>query len=220
MPSTTSRRKSRSGKLLRSGGIGLAAIAASAGGLAAAAPANARVPQLNSLLREGSSGPAVARVQRALHMGVTGRFNATLKAALVTFQRVEKLQVDGIIGPQTWDVLFNIKPPVITHPSTSVSSPSSTSVSSPSSTTSGAAQQSASTSTGGYTIPSGIVQCESSGSYSAVNSQSGAGGAYQILPSTWQAYGGQGLPQDAPKAEQDRIAGAIYSRQGSSAWSC
>jgi len=214
--------------LLRSGGIGLAAIAASAGGLAAAAPANARVPQLNSLLREGSSGPSVARVQRALHMGVTGRFNATLKAALVTFQRVEKLQVDGIIGPQTWDVLFNIKPPIITHPTTSVSSPSSTSVrspssmsvSSPSSTTPGAAQQSASTSTGGYTIPSGIVQCESSGSYSAVNSQSGAGGAYQILPSTWQAYGGQGLPQDAPKAEQDRIAGAIYSRQGSSAWSC
>ena len=58
------------------------------------------------------------------------------------------------------------------------------------------------------------MQCESGGNYSAVNSSSGAGGAYQILPSTWQAYGGQGLPQNAPKAEQDRIAGEIYARQG------
>jgi len=64
------------------------------------------------------------------------------------------------------------------------------------------------------------VQCESGGNYSAVNPQSGAGGAYQIIPSTWQAYGGHGLPQNAPKAEQDRIAAQIYSRQGRSAWSC
>jgi muramidase (phage lysozyme) len=64
------------------------------------------------------------------------------------------------------------------------------------------------------------VQCESGGNYSAVNSSSGAGGAYQIMPSTWSAYGGQGLPQNAPKAEQDRIAAAIYAGQGRSAWSC
>jgi hypothetical protein len=64
------------------------------------------------------------------------------------------------------------------------------------------------------------VQCESGGDYSAVNPSSGAGGAYQILPSTWHAYGGAGLPQDAPKAEQDRIAAEIYARQGSSAWVC
>jgi muramidase (phage lysozyme) len=53
-----------------------------------------------------------------------------------------------------------------------------------------------------------------------VNGQRGAGGAYQIMPSTWQAYGGQGLPQNAPKAEQDRIAADIYAAQGSSAWTC
>jgi len=212
MPSTTSRRKSRSRNSLRSATVGLAAIAASAGVLAAAAPAGAHVPQLNSVLRQGSSGPAVARVQRAFHMGVTGRFDASLKRAVLTFQRVWKLQVDGIIGTQTWDKLFNIKPPVTPQPTASISSSSST--------TAGTSAQPASTSTSGYTVPSGIVQCESGGSYSAVNSQSGAGGAYQILPSTWQAYGGQGLPQSAPKAEQDRIAAAIYARQGSSAWSC
>ncbi len=73
---------------------------------------------------------------------------------------------------------------------------------------------------GPFSIPSYIVMCESGGNYGAVNSSSGAGGAYQILPSTWQLYGGQGAPQDAPKAEPDRIAAEIWAEAGSSAWVC
>jgi peptidoglycan hydrolase CwlO-like protein len=73
---------------------------------------------------------------------------------------------------------------------------------------------------GPYSIPTYIVMCESGGNYHAVNSSSGAGGAYQILPSTWAAYGGQGAPQDAPKAEQDRIAAEIWRDSGPSAWAC
>jgi septal ring factor EnvC (AmiA/AmiB activator) len=73
---------------------------------------------------------------------------------------------------------------------------------------------------GPYSIPTYIVMCESGGNYSAVNPGSGAGGAYQILPSTWALYGGQGAPQDASKAEQDRIAGEIWADSGSSAWAC
>jgi peptidoglycan hydrolase CwlO-like protein len=73
---------------------------------------------------------------------------------------------------------------------------------------------------GPYSIPTYIVICESGGNYQALNASSGAGGAYQILPSTWSAYGGQGAPQDAPKAEQDRIAGEIWRDSGPSAWSC
>jgi septal ring factor EnvC (AmiA/AmiB activator) len=73
---------------------------------------------------------------------------------------------------------------------------------------------------GPYAIPTYIVMCESGGNYHAYNASSGAGGAYQILPSTWLAYGGQGAPQDAPKAEQDRIAGEIWRDSGPSAWSC
>jgi hypothetical protein len=72
----------------------------------------------------------------------------------------------------------------------------------------------------GYTIPASIVMCESGGNYQAVNPSSGAGGAYQILPSTWAAYGGSGLPQDAPPAEQDAIAAKIYAAGGASQWSC
>jgi septal ring factor EnvC (AmiA/AmiB activator) len=73
---------------------------------------------------------------------------------------------------------------------------------------------------GPYSIPTYVVMCESGGNYSAVNPSSGAGGAYQVLPSTWKLYGGQGAPQDAPKAEQDRIAAEIWADSGGSAWVC
>jgi septal ring factor EnvC (AmiA/AmiB activator) len=73
---------------------------------------------------------------------------------------------------------------------------------------------------GPYSIPTYIVMCESGGNYSAVNPSSGAGGAYQVLPSTWDLYGGNGDPQDAPKAEQDRIAAEIWADSGGSAWVC
>jgi septal ring factor EnvC (AmiA/AmiB activator) len=73
---------------------------------------------------------------------------------------------------------------------------------------------------GPFSIPTYIVMCESGGNYGAVNPSSGAGGAYQILPSTWDLYGGQGAPQEASKEEQDRIAAEIWSDSGGSAWVC
>jgi peptidoglycan hydrolase CwlO-like protein len=73
---------------------------------------------------------------------------------------------------------------------------------------------------GPYAIPTYIVMCESGGDYGAVNPSSGAGGAYQILPSTWELYGGQGEPQNASKEEQDRIAGEIWADSGGGAWVC
>lgn len=73
---------------------------------------------------------------------------------------------------------------------------------------------------GPYSIPTYIVMCESGGDYSALNPSSGAGGAYQIIPSTWDLYGGKGEPQNAPKAEQDRIAAEIWADSGGGAWVC
>ena len=72
---------------------------------------------------------------------------------------------------------------------------------------------------GPYSIPTYIVMCESGGNYSALNPSSGAGGAYQILPSTWELYGGQGAPE-ASKEEQDRIAAEIWADSGGGAWVC
>ena len=73
---------------------------------------------------------------------------------------------------------------------------------------------------GPYAIPTYIVMCESGGNYGALNPSSGAGGAYQILPSTWRRYGGTGLPHEASKQEQDRIAAMIWRDSGPGAWAC
>lgn len=178
------------------------AVVTGAGVAAAAAPAAAQMQAPTKLLRQGSAGAAVKHVQHALHVRPTGHYSARTRHAVVAFQRKDQLIVDGIVGPQTWDSLFHITPPP-------TAAPAATTPAAP-----------ASSSSGGYTIPSGIVQCESGGNYSAVNPSTGAGGAYQILPSTWQAYGGQGLPQDASPAEQGQIASEIYSSQGPSAWTC
>lgn len=82
------------------------------------------------------------------------------------------------------------------------------------------AQETVASWVGDYAIPSSIVSCESGGNYNAVNPSSGAGGAYQIIPSTWELYGGSGSPQNASKAEQDRIAAQIWADSGSAAWEC
>ena len=73
---------------------------------------------------------------------------------------------------------------------------------------------------GPYSIPTSIVVCESGGNYGALNPSSGAGGAYQILPSTWDLYGGKGAPQGASKQQQDEIAAQIWADSGSGAWVC
>ena len=73
---------------------------------------------------------------------------------------------------------------------------------------------------GDWAIPESIVMCESGGSFDAVNPSSGAGGAYQILPSTWEAYGGDGKPDDASPSQQHEIASQIWQDSGASAWVC
>lgn len=72
---------------------------------------------------------------------------------------------------------------------------------------------------GRWAIPSYIVMCESGGNYSARN-PSGAGGAYQIMPGTFHAYGGRGDPASAPPSEQDAVAAKIYAAEGASPWVC
>lgn len=69
--------------------------------------------------------------------------------------------------------------------------------------------------------PDYIKQCESGGNYRAVNPASGAGGAWQFLPSTWRSVGGTGLPQDATPAEQDYRASILWAGgAGASHWAC
>ena len=74
---------------------------------------------------------------------------------------------------------------------------------------------------GGWAIPYAIVLCESGGQNLPPNS-AGASGYYQIIPSTWAAFGGTGpAAYLASKAEQDAVASRIYAGgSGVSNWDC
>jgi peptidoglycan hydrolase-like protein with peptidoglycan-binding domain len=66
-------------------------------------------------LKYGSTGALVRRVQQQLlnrgydigSSGVDGNFGKDTRAAVESFQKVHKLQVDGIVGVHTWGALFN-----------------------------------------------------------------------------------------------------------------
>jgi septal ring factor EnvC (AmiA/AmiB activator) len=74
----------------------------------------------------------------------------------------------------------------------------------------------------GFSIPKAIVMCESGGNYGALNPSSGAGGAYQLLPSTYEGLGGKyEAPHLAPKSEQDRLAAKLWADgKGRGNWEC
>jgi LysM repeat protein len=84
---------------------------------------------------------------------------------------------------------------------------------------SAAAPVTASYYSGSGSFQSCVIRAESGGNAGAVNASSGAGGLYGFLPSTWQALGYSGLPQDASVAEQNAAFAKEYSQSGTSAWS-
>ena len=61
------------------------------------------------LLKAGSRGPAVARVQRELGIPADGIFGPQTRRAVRAFQKRHGLLVDGIVGPQTRKALFASK---------------------------------------------------------------------------------------------------------------
>jgi septal ring factor EnvC (AmiA/AmiB activator) len=74
---------------------------------------------------------------------------------------------------------------------------------------------------GPWAIPWAIVQCESGGQNLPPNG-AGASGYYQMLPSTWRGLGGS-TPNayQASKAEQDRLAAALWAGgSGAHNWVC
>jgi len=62
-----------------------------------------------------------------------------------------------------------------------------------------------------------LAQCESGGNWS-INTGNGYYGGLQFSLSTWKAFGGSGMPNQASKAEQIRIATKIQASQGWGAW--
>lgn len=62
-----------------------------------------------------------------------------------------------------------------------------------------------------------LAQCESTGNWS-INTGNGYYGGVQFSLSTWRGFGGSGMPHQASKAEQIRIAEKVLATQGWGAW--
>jgi peptidoglycan hydrolase-like protein with peptidoglycan-binding domain len=66
-------------------------------------------PGARPVLKRGASGDYVRELQELLAIRVDGQFGAATEAAVIDFQRQNKLQMDGIVGGQTWEALLQQK---------------------------------------------------------------------------------------------------------------
>ncbi|MBB5956963.1 hypothetical protein FHS29_003556 [Saccharothrix tamanrassetensis] len=62
-----------------------------------------------------------------------------------------------------------------------------------------------------------VARCESGGNWS-IATGNGYYGGLQFLPGTWAANGGTGMPHEASREEQIRVAENVLRTQGAGAW--
>jgi len=62
-------------------------------------------PTPSTVIRKGSTGSLVSRVQTFLGITADGIFGPATHAAVVAYQRALGLTVDGIVGAQTWEAI-------------------------------------------------------------------------------------------------------------------
>ena len=69
-------------------------------------PKGSAIVPYPGLLKKGSRGHEVERVQRALGITVDGIFGSGTERAVKDYQRRHGLTVDGLVGPASWSTLF------------------------------------------------------------------------------------------------------------------
>lgn len=62
-----------------------------------------------------------------------------------------------------------------------------------------------------------LAKCESNGNWK-INTGNGYYGGLQFTLRTWRAFGGKGMPHQASKSEQIRVAERTLAKQGWNAW--
>ena len=71
------------------------------------------------MLEKGDSGPDVIDLQVMLPMfkgDIDGDFGSVTEGAVYDYQRSRKLEVDGVVGQETWQALYDKKPPYVPKP--------------------------------------------------------------------------------------------------------
>lgn len=63
------------------------------------------------LLKVGSKGEDVKKLQKRLGLKADGVFGFGTQAAVKKFQQTNSLNIDGVVGEKTWNVLFPVVPP-------------------------------------------------------------------------------------------------------------
>jgi hypothetical protein len=143
-------------------------------------------------VQKGDRGPAVARIQRRLHITADGVFGPATKRAVKRFQRRRGLVADGVVGPITRRALG-------LRPFARDSVRRTRSVSLP-------------------RVLRLIAKCESGGNPRAVSPDGRYRGKYQFSRATWRNLGGSGDPAKASEATQDRLALKLYRLRGTAPW--
>jgi len=64
------------------------------------------VPYPGKVIKKGSTGKDVERIQRAVKVSVDGKYGTKTEAAVRAYQKRQKLKVDGKVGPKTWNRMF------------------------------------------------------------------------------------------------------------------
>jgi peptidoglycan hydrolase-like protein with peptidoglycan-binding domain len=143
----------------------------------------------------------VAAVQRKLGVHADGILGPRTKRALKRWQKAHGLTADGVIGPQTLGALG------LDGRAQSASSGGTTAATRPVAATGDPA-----------TVLAALAACESGGDPTAVSPDGRFRGKYQFSRGTWRDLGGSGDPADAPEADQDRLAAALYAQKGLAPW--
>jgi len=58
--------------------------------------------------KKGAKGPKVKRVQTALNLKADGIFGDETEKSVIAFQKVNKLEANGTVGPKTWAAILKI----------------------------------------------------------------------------------------------------------------
>lgn len=80
---------------------------------------NAKPPYGGTVYRSGAQGPDVALIQTWLNgarsrwpaiqrLTVDGKYGSATATAVKTFQRLAGVRDDGVVGPDTWDKLYEV----------------------------------------------------------------------------------------------------------------